>query len=137
MNKLLAAKVQFAAFQVNPAGELYEQEFLSLLASVESLSKHPLAQAVTDVAKKNHVPVHPVIGFKEFPGQGLGGAVEVAPRYYRPVVIGSREFIASCGLETPALLEVPARAWEKEERSLISLGGWDGWVRGVLKFERS
>lgn len=132
---MLTSTIQFAAFQVTPAGELYEQEFFSLVASVESLSSHPMARCVSEIARKNNVPIYPVIGFKEFPGSGLGGTVEVRPSVYRPVVIGNRTFLKECGLNIPETLEVAARRWEKESAK-VTLVGWDAWVRGVLKFVR-
>ena len=127
---------QFVAFQVNPAGELYEKEFLALITSVESKSQHPLARAVADIGRKNGHALRPVIGFKEFPGEGIGGAVEVEKGVYRALVIGKRGFIKQCGLHVPEILEVAARRWEKEPDVIIALAGWDGWVRGVLKFKR-
>lgn len=123
----------FSAFQAAPAGEIYEQEFFSLVTSVESHSSHPVAQSILPVAKKNNVPVHPVIGYREFPGEGVGGAAEVSSGVYRAVVIGKREFLAQCGLQVPELLEVAARRWQ-DEGALVVFGGWDGWVRGILKF---
>ena len=125
--------VLFSAFQVAPAGEMYEAEFLSLVASVESQSSHPAARQIADIAKKNNLPLRPVIAFQEFPGSGLGGAVDLGNGTYRAVVVGTREFLKECGLQVPELLEVAARRWEGES-AVIALGGWDGWVRGVLKF---
>lgn len=129
----LEEKYLFTAFQVAPAGELYEKEFINLIASVESRSHHPIALSVSDVARKNSIPNLPVVGFQEFPGSGVGGAVEVGPGVYRAVVIGHRDFLKECGLEVPEILEVALRRWESEGATVV-LGGWDGWVRGVLKF---
>src|SRR5437773_225986 len=117
--------VLFSAFQVAPSGELYEKEFISLVASVESLSGHPFARSVVDIAKKNNFPLYPVIGFREFPGLGLGGAVELGLGMYRAVVIGNRKFIEECGLLVPETLEVASRRWEADSVA-VSLGGWDG-----------
>ena len=125
--------VFFSAFQVAPAGEMYEKDFLLLIASVESRSSHPMAKSIVWIAKKNNFPIRPVIGFREFPGCGAGGAVEIAPGVYRAVVIGNRKFINDCGLQMSETLEVAARKWESEP-AVIALGGWDGWVRGVMKF---
>ena len=79
------------------------------------------------------MPIRPVIAFKEFPDQGIGGAVEVSPGIYRAVVIGKHEFLKQCGLQIPELLEVARRKWESEG-AVLEFGGWDGWIRGVLKF---
>ena len=45
-----------------------------------------------------------------------------------------KDFLSQCGLDIPAILEVTARKWESEKGSIILLAGWDGWVRGVLRF---
>ena len=34
----------------------------------------------------------------------------------------------------PDLLETTVQTWEAEPNILVILGGWDGWVRGVLRF---
>lgn len=124
----------FAAFQVTPAGELYEQDFLSAVASVETLSSHWMAGKIVRVARQNNVPIHPVVGFKEFPGAGAGGAVEVAPGLYRAVVIGTFGFLQELGLAIPELLIVSSRRWTAEGATVV-YAGWDGWIRGILKFK--
>ena len=127
-------QMAFQAFQVAPAGEMYEQEFLSLIGSVSALWDHPMAAAIHGVAKKNHMPIRPVIGFRDFPGEGVGGAVELGAGVYRAVVMGDLEFLRLCGLQIPETLEVARRRWEQEQGSVVSFAGWDGWIRGVLKF---
>ncbi len=128
------AKYRFSAFQVAPAGELYEQEFLKVVSSIESHSSHALAKCVIYVAKKNNVPILPVIGFNEFPERGVGGAVEVSDGVYRAAVLGTREFLSECGFAVPAILETAVRKWETDSK--VVFGGWDGWVRGILKFNK-
>ncbi len=124
----------FQAFQVTPAGELYEQEFLSVVASVETHSEHWMARQVVKTCRHNNFPIHSVIGFKEFPGEGLGGAVEVGPGVYRAVVIGKLEFLQELGLNIPELLIVSSRRWTAEGATVV-YAGWDGWIRGILKFK--
>ncbi len=113
-----------------------QQNFLMALASLEAQVEHPLASDVLRIAKINGILPSSVEGFQAFPGRGLGGLV-LMPHEQRPraVVLGSREFIAECGLNIPDILEVTARKWESEPDSVIALGGWDGWVRGVVKWQ--
>jgi cation transport ATPase len=127
-------RLSFRAFQVTPAGELYEQDFLSLAASISALWDHPMGGAILDIARKNSLPLKPVIGFKDFPGEGVGGAVEVGPGVYRAVVLGDLAFLKLCGLQIPELLEVARRRWEEEPGAILAFAGWDGWIRGILKF---
>ena len=124
---------KLTAYHVLPDSPLMQQNFLLLLASLEAKTRHPLSIDVLRVAAINGVRPYDVVGFQEFPGRGIGGLVHM-PHEQRPraVVLGSREFIAECGLQIPDILEVTARKWEKEVSSIIALGGWDGWVRGIV-----
>lgn len=126
--------VTFCAFQVAPAGEQYEREFLSLVASVFSHSNSLMAEKVVSIAKKNHFAIYPVIGFRDCEEQGLGAAVEVSQGVYRAVVIGKRNFLKDLGLNIPELLEVASRQWVNEGAEVL-YAGWDGWIRGILKFK--
>lgn len=49
---------------------------LTIMASLESLSEHPLGQAVVAYAKQLGATVLPVTEFKSLPGQGIQGVVE-------------------------------------------------------------
>jgi cation transport ATPase len=126
------------AYHVLPDSPLMQRDFLLALASLEAHSEHPLAADVLRVARLNGILPVSVTGFQEFPGRGLGGLLQL-PHEARPraIVIGSREFLAECGLQIPDILEVTCRKWEKEVGATVALGGWDGWVRGVVKWLES
>ncbi len=100
---------RFEAYQVCPDSRQLERDFLCMVASLEAHSDHP--------------------------GKGLGGLVTL-PNEHRPraMLLGSRSFILENGLEIPELLETSAQQWAAEPNAVTVLGGWDGWVRGVLKF---
>ncbi|HZQ10149.1 MAG TPA: cation-translocating P-type ATPase [Anaerolineae bacterium] len=55
---------------------LNENELLSLAASVERDSEHPLAQAVRAAASAKNVPLHPVEEFQALPGFGVSARVQ-------------------------------------------------------------
>ncbi len=55
--------------------DMEKQAFLSYAASVESLSEHPLAQAVVQHARDNDVRIRHVDGFKLQSGVGVSGIV--------------------------------------------------------------
>ncbi len=135
--KTIAKAYRFDAYHVLPDSPQMQKDFLYVLASLEARSADPLAADVVRVAKLNHVLPVEVAGFQEYPGRGLGGLVKL-PDEQRPraVIMGTREFMDQCGLQIPAMLEVSARKWEKGKHTKIYLAGWDGWVRGVLKFVR-
>jgi cation transport ATPase len=129
---------KLASYHVLPDSPLMQRDFLLALASLEAkCSDHPLAADVLRVAQINGILPVSVEGFQAFVGRGLGGLVQLPHEQRpRPIVIGSRDFIAECGLQIPDILEVTARKWEREPDAVIALGGWDGWVRGVIKWQK-
>jgi heavy metal translocating P-type ATPase len=64
-----------ALTEVIPGPGLSKDEALSLLGSLERYSKHPLASAITGLARDRHVPLHDVSEVHELPGEGLTGVV--------------------------------------------------------------
>jgi|GEM_PF-1791457 cation transport ATPase len=130
--------IEFVAYQVLPDSPQIQHDFLMAMASLGVLSSHDFAAEVVRVARHNMIPPMSLEGFREVPGQGVSGFLKF-PGEKRPrvVALGNREFINECGLQIPELLESAARAWEREPDSFIALGGWDGLVRGILRFKRS
>ncbi len=55
---------------ITPLG-ISEEELLSLTASCESLSEHPLAKAIVTKAKSDNVQINEVDNFKMYPGLGV------------------------------------------------------------------
>ena len=133
--KTAAKFYRFDSYHVLPDSPQMQKDFLYVVASLKARSTEPTAADVLRVAKLNGILPVEVIGFQEYPSRGLGGLITL-PGENRPraVIMGSREFLSQCGLEIPAILEVTCRKWEREKRSSIVLAGWDGLVRGVLKF---
>ncbi len=60
---------------IKTAGELPEREVLSLLASLEKKSEHPLATAVVERAEGDGLPLHEVTDFVAIEGKGLSGKI--------------------------------------------------------------
>jgi heavy metal translocating P-type ATPase len=79
------------------------REVLSLVASVERYSKHPLALAILDVARESNVILGDVGHISEPPGQGLVGTVNL-----HTVQISSRNKMLAAGVvraeELPAMV---------------------------------
>jgi Cu2+-exporting ATPase/Cu+-exporting ATPase len=53
-----------------------EQTVLSILASLESKSEHPIAHAVVEHAESKEIKLHPVEHFEIIKGKGLQGTIE-------------------------------------------------------------
>ena len=71
------------------------QELLSLAASVESTSEHPLAAAVVRYAKQQGIAVHAVQRFENVPGQGVRAWVG-----QQQILVGKPEWLAQQGVQT-------------------------------------
>ncbi len=59
--------------KVVSTSNLSEDEIISILASLEKKSGHPLALAVVDYAKKKDITTHTIQHFKDIPGKGIAG----------------------------------------------------------------
>lgn len=53
-----------------------QSELLTLLASLERYSKHPLSGAVLDAARQTGLPLHEATTISEAPGEGMRGTVD-------------------------------------------------------------
>lgn len=58
-----------------PADGISPEELLTAAASLEQFSEHPLAGAVTDYARQNHITFQSVSDFITLPGSGLKGSI--------------------------------------------------------------
>ena len=111
-----------------PAPGVQPAELLRLAASLEALSRHPVARAVAAVARKAQVPIAEVTGFEEVSGQGVRGTVNG-----RSVVVGRLSFLRQHGInvDTAERLDGPLAA-PPEGLSLLYVGvdqqlaGWIG-----------
>ena len=71
-----------------PAGDLNENELLTLTASLESRSEHPLARAILDKAAEGGIQTREVADFAALPGNGLTARLDGAELFG-----GNLEFI--------------------------------------------
>ena len=75
-----------------------EADLLSLVASAQQGSEHPLARAVVAAARGRGLALVPVVAFRAIPGKGI--EAEVAGRR---LLIGSARLLAEAGIDTSAL----------------------------------
>jgi P-type Cu+ transporter len=76
--------------------ELPEEAILSLAASVERSSEHPLAHAIVQAAEERKLPFGPVSDFEASPGGGVKGRV-----LGKLVVVGTARFLKEQGIALP------------------------------------
>jgi Cu+-exporting ATPase len=77
-----------------------EQEILSLTASLEAHSEHPIAAAIVTAAKEKNIPLVSVTNFDAPTGKGVTGVVGG-----RQVAIGNAKLMQEAGAYKPELVE--------------------------------
>jgi Cu+-exporting ATPase len=108
-------------------GSKFSQDsFLSLLASLERSSEHPLARTIVRAAEGKKLPLAPVTEFRAMPGGGVEGRV-----LGKQVVAGSEKFLQSQGIS------VNANTLETDSAEAASVAtsvycAVDGRVEGML-----
>lgn len=98
------------------ANKWNENEILQLAASVEKVSEHPLARAITEGARARNIAFSEVGEFRSFPGRGVSGKTDG-----RVVVVGTAEFLQSTGIATSDLND-KANLLRKEGQSVLFVG---------------
>ena len=91
-----------------------EASALSLAASVESLSEHPVARAITLGAADRGLSLVPVTAFANQPGLGVVGLTTQGG-----VLVGRPSWLASLGIEVPASLLDAVREAEASGASAV------------------
>ncbi len=113
-----------ALTDIRPVGGVTEQELLSLAASLEQASEHPLAEALVEGAKSRGVPLEKVSDFLAVAGQGVRGTVQG-----RDVLAGNRKMMKENGIETVGL-EDTAAALAEEGKTALYIAA-DGKLLGL------
>jgi Cu+-exporting ATPase len=89
-----------------------ETELLTLAASLQQGSEHPLARAVLEKAASDGLSLQPVSNFRSVTGRGVSGrAGDVA------VLVGNEALLNDNGMEVPE--HTPAEAWENEGKTVV------------------
>jgi Cu2+-exporting ATPase/Cu+-exporting ATPase len=70
---ITTGKPEVLSFQ---AFDMKDEEALSIIASLEKNSEHPLAQSIVQYGKKLHAPIQKVSNFKNTPGKGVAGYIQ-------------------------------------------------------------
>ena len=91
-----------------------EASALSLAASVESLSEHPVARAITSGASDRGLSLVPVTAFANQPGLGVVGITAQGG-----VLVGRPSWLASLGIDVPTSLLDAVREAEASGASAV------------------
>ena len=108
-----------------PTGGVSESELLTLAASLEQKSEHPLAKAVLAYAETETIACPDVTDFAALPGNGLSARLDGMEIYG-----GNAEFIAAKA-SVPAELQAEAARLAAEGKTPLFFGG-AGRLMGVI-----
>jgi P-type Cu+ transporter len=110
---------------VLPAKDFDESTVLSLGASLERSSEHPLAAAILASAKERGLELKAVADFRSITGKGVGGAVDG-----RKVAIGNAKLLQDLGITTAALERRADEA--RRDGATAMLVAIDGKPAGII-----
>jgi len=102
-----------------------ETEMISLAASLEQASEHPLAAAIVNAAKANKIPLKDVSGFESTTGRGIRGQLDG-----KKIAIGSEQFLGELGVSL-SLLAGDAGELRRKGQT-VAFVSVDGRLAGIL-----
>ena len=104
-----------------------ESEVLSLAASLEDVSQHPLAQAIVNRASELGISLYPVENFQALHGKGVTGIING-----KQVLLGNAKLLAD--LAIPHDYQERFDLLEKEAKTVVFLSV-DGELKGLLALQ--
>lgn len=104
-----------------------EGEVLSLAASLEDVSQHPLAQAIVNRASELGISLHPVENFQALHGKGVTGIIND-----KQVLLGNAKLLAD--LAIPHDYQERFDLLEKEAKTVVFLSV-DGQLKGLIALQ--
>jgi len=110
---------------IESSGDLASTELLSLAASIEKGSEHPLAAAIVSAATERGLPTGDTEQFESVTGGGVTGHVDG-----RSIALGSEELVESAGASTGRLAERAAQL--REQGQTVIFVAVDGAIAGLL-----
>lgn len=110
--------------EIIPFPPFDDDSILTLAASVENQSEHPLAGAIVREAKERKLPFRAVQDFKADPGQGIQGKIEG-----KKILIGNLPYLKKEKIETEPFSGLLKNLIQPSTRIFISV---DGKAAGIL-----
>ena len=104
-----------------------EREVLSLAASLEDVSQHPLAQAIVNRASELGISLYPVENFQALHGKGVTGIING-----KQVLLGNAKLLAD--LAIPHDYQGRFDLLEKEAKTVVFLSV-DGQLKGLIALQ--
>ncbi len=100
--------------EIVPVNGLSKDQLLEIVASVESRSEHPLAQAVVRAAQKRNLTIEEPTSFEAIPGRGLQ-----AQLHDKLVIVGSERLMIEREVDLPDELHQQQVTAESEGKTVL------------------
>jgi Cu+-exporting ATPase len=116
----------------SPAGSQRSQfsgenaPFLSVAASLEQLSEHPLARAIVDEAGEKKIALSPVSDFASTTGSGVSGKIGG-----KTVRVGKEKFLSDSGVAVPDDLKMASQQLQEKAQTVVWVAA-DGNAVGII-----
>ncbi len=123
---LTEGKPYLARIQMLEGAALPENALLSLAASVERASEHPLARAIVHAAEERRLPLATATEFRASPGGGVQGSV-----LGKAVVVGTVRFLEERGITQTAAMETAVMVTDDTSVTPV-MCAVDGHIMAVL-----
>ena len=98
---------------IKPVRGTEENEFLSLVSSLEKGSEHPLAEAIVRGAEERNISFNDVINFESVTGKGVRGVVGK-----RKVALGNKALMIEQNISVDTILD-EAESYRKEGQTVM------------------
>ncbi len=105
--------------------DMKEDELLSLVASLEKGSEHPLARAIVEGAQERKLPLYNALDFKSYTGKGVEGMVEG-----RKVALGNNELFKTLNIEKTDIIDKADEM--RSEGQTVMLVAIDNKMAGLI-----
>lgn len=96
------------------ASAVDEDDVLTIAASLEKQSEHPLAEAIYTYANEEGITLSQVQNFKAIPGHGVEGEINGRKYYF-----GNRKLLEDCGLSIEKINRKMSRLEEQGKTAMI------------------
>ncbi|HEY9596591.1 MAG TPA: HAD-IC family P-type ATPase, partial [Cyanophyceae cyanobacterium] len=100
-----------------------ETDLLRVAAALESLSEHPIGDAIVQMARERTISWSPAENGQAFAGQGITGEID-----RKPAIVGKAAFVQSQVNSWVETLEVQSQQWEQDGKTVV----WVAYNNSVL-----
>ena len=123
---LTEGRPKLTELQVNPEIGLNDNEFLAIVAAVESNSEHPLARSIVDAANEKELVLSEVFNFDSVTGGGVHGTVDG-----KQVLIGKQDLLRGKDVEEIESMSERAIELQNQDRTVM-FASIDGKFAGII-----